>query len=202
MPLFDLISTNVNGMMSIRGDRSISYIYSRILKTPHHIVSVFSRMVLKIEPTPVDYLSKDQMKSVTELNLISNFYVISDDVTLVEPLSNDFTNRLFMVSISILIDYVHIVIANSYYAFEAFSISIRSSSIDIVKNDVVFLDKILRPHLKLFHMRVLDYVLDGLLTFTLKGVSRICLHENHIKKDEMLENRFSAYVNVIHNIQM
>ena len=162
-------------------------------------------MVLKIEPTPVDYLSKDQMKSVTELNLISNCCVISDDVTLVEPLSNDFTNRLFMVSISILIDYAHIVIANSYYAFEAFSISIRSSSIDIVKNDVVFLDKILRPHLKLFHMRVLDYVLDGLLTFTLKGVSRICLHENHVKKNEMKCSKTVLVllnVNVIHNIQI
>ena len=57
-------------------------------------------MVLKVEQTPVDYLCRDQMKSEPDLNLISNCRrVISDDVTLVEPLSNEFTNRLFMISI-------------------------------------------------------------------------------------------------------
>ena len=44
------------------------------------------------------------MKSEPDLNFTSNFRVISDDVTLVEPLSNEFTNRLFMISISIFID--------------------------------------------------------------------------------------------------
>ena len=39
-----------------------------------------------------------------------------------------------------------IMLANLYRAFEAFSISNRSSSIDIVKHDVMFLDKILRLH--------------------------------------------------------
>ena len=86
------------------------------------------------------------MKSEPDLNLISNRRVISDDVIRVEPLSNEFTNRLFMISIWIFIDYVLNMIANSYRAFEVFSISIRSSSIDIVKHYVMFLDKILRPH--------------------------------------------------------
>ena len=56
-------------------------------------------MVLKIEPTPVDYFCRDQMKSEPDLNFISNCRVISADVTVVEPLSNEFTNRLFMISI-------------------------------------------------------------------------------------------------------
>ena len=85
------------------------------------------------------------MKSEPDLNLISNCCVISDDITLVKPLSNVFNNWLFRISIWIFIDYVPIIIANLYRAFEAFSISIRSSSIDIVKHDVMFLDKILRP---------------------------------------------------------
>ena len=78
------------------------------------------------------------MKSEPGLNLISNCRDISDDVSLVEPLSNEFTNRLFMISIWIFIDYVSIMIANLYCAFEAFSISTRSSSIDIVKHDAMF----------------------------------------------------------------
>ena len=41
-------------------------------------------MLLKIEPTPVDYLCGDQVKSEPDLNLISKYRVISDDVTLVE----------------------------------------------------------------------------------------------------------------------
>ena len=45
----------------------------------------------------------------------------------------------FMISIWIYIDYVPFMIAKSYHAFEAFSITIRSCSIDIVKTDVVFL---------------------------------------------------------------
>ena len=86
------------------------------------------------------------MKSEPDWNFILNCRVISDDVPLVKSLSNEFTNRLFMISIWIFIDYVPIMIANLYRAFKAFSICIRSSNIDIVKHDVMFLDKILRLH--------------------------------------------------------
>ena len=43
-----------------------------------------------------------------------------------------------MISIWMYIDYVPFMIAKSHPAFEAFSITIRSCSVDIVKNDVVF----------------------------------------------------------------
>ena len=43
-----------------------------------------------------------------------------------------------MISIWIVIDYVLIMIAKLYRAFEAFSTTTRSCSIDIVENDVVF----------------------------------------------------------------
>ena len=69
---------------------------------------------IKIEPTHVDYLCSDQMMSERDLNLISNCRVISDNVTLVKLLSSEFMNRLFMISIWIFIDYVPIMIANSY----------------------------------------------------------------------------------------
>ena len=45
-----------------------------------------------------------------------------------------------MISIWICIDYAPIMKANLYRMFEAFPTSIRSSSIDIVKYDVMFLD--------------------------------------------------------------
>ena len=100
---------------------------------------VFSWMVSKIEPTHIDYLCRDQMKSESDLILIWNCRVNSDDFTLVEPISNDFTNRRFMIFIWIFIDCVLIMIANSYHEFEAFSIKTKSSSMDIVKDDVMFL---------------------------------------------------------------
>ena len=49
------------------------------------------------------------MKSEPDISLISNCRVNSDD----EPISNDFTNRQFMISFLICIDYVLIMIANS-----------------------------------------------------------------------------------------
>ena len=35
--------------------------YSRTLKTPHHIFLAFSGMVWKAEPTPVDYLGQNEI---------------------------------------------------------------------------------------------------------------------------------------------
>ena len=56
---------------------------------------------------------------------MSNSRAFSDDVTLVEPISNDFTNRRFAIFIWICIDYVLFTIAITYRAFEAFSQTIR-----------------------------------------------------------------------------
>ena len=114
---------------------SVYKIYSRTLKTPHHIVSVFSWMVLKSNQHLLIIFVEIRL-SQNLTNFISNYRVISDDITLVEPLSNEFTNQLFMIFIWIFIYYVPIMIGNLYRAFEAFSISIRSSSIDIVKHGV------------------------------------------------------------------
>ena len=65
------------------------------------------------------------------MNLESDFsfisYSNSDDVTLVQPIPNDFTNRRFMISFRIYIDHVPFIIAK----FDALSITIRSCSTDI-----------------------------------------------------------------------
>ena len=50
---------------------------------------------------------------------MSNCRAYSDDVTLVEPISNDFTNRRFAIFIWICIDYGPFTIAITYRAFES-----------------------------------------------------------------------------------
>ena len=50
---------------------------------------------------------------------------------------SDFTYRQIMISIRIYINHVPFMIAKTYRPFEAFSETIRSCSIDILKTDVV-----------------------------------------------------------------
>ena len=78
------------------------------------------------------------MKLESDFNFISNCHGYFDDITLVQLVSNDFTNQQFMISIWLSIDHVPIMIAKSYHAFEAFCETFRACSIDIVKTDVVF----------------------------------------------------------------
>ena len=61
-------------------------------------------MVLKIEQTYIDYLYRSQMKLESDFSFISNHRDSSDDVTLFKTISNEVTNRQFMVSIWIYID--------------------------------------------------------------------------------------------------
>ena len=79
------------------------------------------------------------MKLESDFSFISNIRGIPDDVTLVQPISNDFINQRFMISIRIYIDYVPFMIAKPYRKFEAFSITIRSCGIEILKIDAMFL---------------------------------------------------------------
>ena len=69
------------------------------------------------------------MKLESHFSFISNCRGNSDDITLVQTISINFTNRHFTFNDSKTIPYV----------FEANSITIRSCGIDILKTDVVFL---------------------------------------------------------------
>ena len=56
-------------------------------------------MVSKIEQTSINVVCGGQMKRKSDLSLISNCRGNSDDVTLVQQISDNLSNRLFMISI-------------------------------------------------------------------------------------------------------
>ena len=87
----------------------------------------------------VDYLCRGQMKLESDFSFISNCRCDFDDVALVQLVSNDFTNRRFMIFIRFYIDHVPIMIIKPYCVFETFCETFRHASINILKTDVVFL---------------------------------------------------------------
>ena len=85
-------------------------------------------MLWKIDLLSVDYLCGGHTWLESDFSFIPKYCGNSGDVTLVQPISKDFTNQWFMVSTWICTAYMSFMIAKSYSEFKAFFQTIRFTS--------------------------------------------------------------------------